>query len=82
MELAKPANVITVPMPFLNLLVPKRMPAVRSRDDCLLNVSTSFYPPNTVDLWPKKIGDIEDSRLKSILEWAGIDAFGSTSPKG
>jgi hypothetical protein len=83
MESAKPANVITVPMPLiLNLLVPKRMPAIRSRDDCFLNVPVSFYPLNSVELRPKKFGEIDNSRLKSILEWGGIDAVGNMPPKG
>ena len=78
MDTATLLEPITVPMPMiLNILVPKRMPVVHSRQDGCTNVPISFYPPKFAAQWPKKIGDIDDSELKFVLKWGGTDAVGS-----
>jgi hypothetical protein len=83
MDLPK-AQPITVQMPLIPcVFIQKRNPIIpdfQVKSDTISQIPCQFYPPNSADLWPKTFGDIDDSFLKTLLKWGGIDAVGSISP--
>ena len=82
MDKPKTPQAITVPMPLiLCISIDKRLPAIWSREDCSGVVGFSFYPPNDAHRWPKTFGEIDDSRLQSLLRSSGIYAVGGVSPE-
>jgi len=67
----------TVPIPWIfGLHVPKRLPRIWSRLDVLENIAYTFYPPNSLELWPRTIGDITDVLMKDLLVLGGPEAVG------
>ena len=72
---------IIVPMPFItDVDISKRLLRIRNKNnipDGMFCYLCNFYPPNSIEEWPKTIGDIGDLKLKSALEWADSGAAGS-----
>src|SRR5579859_3998961 len=77
-------DAVMVPMPFLvGLLIGRRMyfdmdEAEDPTGELMGIVYYSFYPPNSINLWPKTIDDICKSEMESLLQCAKNGAAGST----